>query len=239
MSRESEEVSIVRVSEKGMSRDKDIVVREVPLTIVLNGRELATLSCSPTELDYLAVGFLLAKGLVKDRQSIKKISLDEPRGRVWVEAEEGSVAGKPLSPAKVESGIKITAGEIQALVDEFSRRSELFRATGGVHGAALGDSESILVFSEDISRHNAMDKVFGRCLLEGISTAGSLIITSGRVSAEVVLKVAGRNVPLLISQAAPTNRGVRLAAELGVTLVGFARDGRMNLYANEWRIKTG
>lgn len=239
MSQETKKLPIVRVTEEGKSSQKDIVVRELPLTIVLNNRELATLPCSPTKLGYLAIGFLLFRGLIKGKEAIKKIAVDDRKGIVRVEAEEekGS-ADEPLAKQNVESDIEISANEVLALVDEFSRRSELFKATGGVHSAALCDRENILLFSEDISRHNAIDKVFGQCILEDISTAGRLIITSGRVSSEVVLKVTGRNIPLLVSKAAPTDLGVRLASELGVTLIGFAREKRMNLYANEWRIKT-
>jgi FdhD protein len=112
----------------------------------------------------------------------------------------------------------------------------VFKATGGVHSAALCEAKSILVFSEDIGRHNAIDKIFGECILKDIPTEGCLIITSGRVSSEILLKVARRNIPLLISKSAPTNLGVRLADDLGITLVGFARGRRMNIYTNGWRI---
>ena len=98
------------------------------------------------------------------------------------------------------------------------------------------DTESILVFSEDIGRHNAIDKVFGQCLLEDIPTDGRIIITSGRISSEILLKVAKRNIPIIISKSAPTDLGVRLASDLGVTLVGFVRGKRMNVYTNGWRV---
>jgi FdhD protein len=92
------------------------------------------------------------------------------------------------------------------------------------------------VFHEDIGRHNAIDKVFGQCLLQGISLDQRLIITSGRVSSEIVYKVAKQDIPILISKSAPTDRGVALADGLGVTLVGFVRDNKMNVYTNRWRV---
>ena len=228
---------IWRITENGKSNTVDLVVKEFPLTITLNNQEVVTLLCSPQNLDYLAIGFLASEGLIRSKADIKKIAVDQERGTVQVETEKDTPDAQ--GQAKVESDIEISAGEVFALIDEFVQRSEVYKATGGVHSAALGDTKSILVFSEDIGRHNAIDKVFGECLLKDIPTAGRLVITSGRVSSEILLKVAKRNVPLLISKAAPTDLGVRLANDLGVTLIGFARGKKMNLYANEWRLRGG
>jgi len=101
-----------------------------------------------------------------------------------------------------------------------------------VHSAALCDTERVLVFEEDIGRHNALDKVFGRCLYEGLSTSDGLLLTTGRVSSEVVLKAVRMGVPFLISRSAPTDLAVGFAEGLGVTLVGFVRGSKMNVYAH-------
>ena len=121
-------------------------------------------------------------------------------------------------------------------MDEFIQCSPVYKATGGVHSAALCNAGSIIVFSEDIGRHNAIDKIFGQCLLEDMPTEGHLILTSGRVSSEILLKVARRNVPMLVSKAAPTDMGIKLANDLRITLIGFARGKKMNIYANEQRV---
>jgi FdhD protein len=130
----------------------------------------------------------------------------------------------------------VSIRDILALVAEFQHRSEVYRATGGVHSAALCDTKSLLIFSEDIGRHNAIDKIFGQCLLEDIPTDDRIVITSGRISSEILLKVARRNVPIIVSKSAPTNLGVRLANDLGITLLGFVRGKRMNAYTHDWRI---
>ena len=256
MTNNMERLPVWRVSEKGKSNTVDVVVREFPFTITLNNQEVVTLLCSPTNLDYLAIGFLFSEGLITGKDDIKKIIVDQQTGVVQVEmGKDSGFVSQPLDKrlvtsgggrgasfyhahgqAKVESNIEMSASQVFALVDEFVQRSEVFKATGGVHSAALCDTENILVFTEDIGRHNATDKVFGECMLKDIPTAGRLIITSGRVSSEILLKVARRNIPLLISKSAPTNMGVRLADDLGVTLIGFARGRKMNVYANEWRI---
>ena len=139
---------------------------------------------------------------------------------------------------KVESQIGISPLEVFTLLKEFHHRSQIYRTTGGVHSAALCDAKSILVFNEDIGRHNAIDKIFGECIFRDIPTDDRIIITSGRISSEILLKVAKRNIPLLISKSAPTDLGVRLANDLGVTLIGFVRGERMNVYTNGWRVVT-
>jgi len=232
-----EQFPIWRVTGTGRSIDTDVVVREFPLTITLNNKEVATLPCSPRNLKYLAAGFLASEGLINSHDDIARVTIDRKKGTVRVKTNKDIKPAPRNQVKKVDSDIEISAPQVFALMDDFVRHSEIFKATGGVHSAALADAEKILVFSEDIGRHNAIDKVFGECLLKDIATAGRLLITSGRVSLEVMLKVARRNVPLLISRAAPTSLGVRLAQNLGVTLVGFARDKKMNLYANEERLK--
>jgi FdhD protein len=256
-----EKFPIKRFTEIGSSSIEDEVVRESSLTIILNNQELATLLCSPTNLRYLAIGFLFSEGLLKSKDEIRKIMVDERRGVVRVETVRGeefdrealfkrlitSGCGRGASfysatdvqgRVKFESGVELSPLEVLALVNEFQQRSRIYRATGGVHSAALCDMKNILVFSEDIGRHNAIDKIFGECILNDIATEDYIIITSGRVSSEILLKVARRSVPIIISKSAPTNLGLRLAADLGVTVVGFVRGRRMNVYTHVGRITT-
>jgi len=261
MDNEMEKFPILKFTEGGSSSIEDEVVRESPLTIILNNQELATLLCSPTNLRYLTIGFLFSEGLLKSKDEIKKITVDDRRGVVWVETVGGEeVAREALfkrfitsgrgrgtsfysatdvqGQVKVESRVEISTLEVLALVNEFEQRSRIYRATGGVHSAALCDIKNILIFSEDIGRHNAIDKIFGECILNDIATEDYIIITSGRVSSEILLKVARRNVPIIISKSAPTNLGLRLAADLGVTVVGFVRGRRMNVYTHAGRLAT-
>ncbi|MBA7478676.1 Sulfur carrier protein FdhD [subsurface metagenome] len=252
---------IQRVTKEGKQDSEDVVTIELPLTIIVNNKELTTLLCSPTDLKYLAIGFLASEGLIKDKAEIKKIIVDDERGVVRLETTENkgftqdtlfkrvitSGCGRGVSfhsaadvqeQSKVESQTTISNVEVFTLVREFQHRSQVFKTTGGVHSAALCDTKNILVFNEDIGRHNAIDKIFGECMLTDIPTDDRIIITSGRVSSEILLKVAKRNIPILISKSAPTNLGVRLAHDLGVTLIGFVRGERMNVYASGWRVTT-
>jgi FdhD protein len=189
MENEIEKIPIVRLTETGGSNtEDDIVAREFPLTIILNNQELVTLLCSPSDFNYLAIGFLFSEGLLDSKDEIKKITVDDQRGIVRLETEEEKIstdevfrrfitsgcgrgatfysAADVRDQIKVESQISMTAQEILSLVREFQHRSEVYRTTGGVHSAALCDQQNILVFNEDIGRHNAIDKIFGKCLLE-------------------------------------------------------------------------
>jgi FdhD protein len=245
-----EKFLIQRVTGKGRADIEESVARELSLTIILNEQELVTMLCSPSSLDLLAIGFLFSEGLLKDRDEIQRVTVDERRGVVRVEtsAEPDSrlllrqasfysySAADARDLARVESQLTVSVSEVLRLVYGFQHHSPIYRTTGGVHSAALCDAENILVFAEDIGRHNAIDRVFGHCILGDMATDDRIIITSGRISSGILLKVAKRKIPVIISVSAPTNVGVKMADELGITLVGFVRGGRMNVYANGWRI---
>jgi FdhD protein len=254
-----ETVKIERINNGDRNYTEDIIVKEFPLTIVFNNHELVTLLCSPDDINYLAVGFLSSEGLLKNKDEIKKILVDERKGVVHIETVEEkkvddelifkrmitSGCGKGASfysyadaqgNIKVDSQFSISSAEITALVKEFQHHSQLYRETHGVHSAALCDRNSIVLFQDDIGRHNAIDKIFGKCLLDEIPLNDRIVITSGRITSEILIKVAKRNIPLLVSPSSPTNLGVKLAIDMGITLIGFARGQRMNLYSHGWRV---
>ncbi|MFC2020309.1 formate dehydrogenase accessory sulfurtransferase FdhD [Chloroflexota bacterium] len=259
MTNETEKIPITRFTEGSRDSIEDLVAREFPLTLILNNQELVTFLCSPKDLDYLAIGFLSSEGLLEKKDEIKKITVDDQRGVVRVETSEERAMADDLifkrlitsgcgrgasfysaadmqNQVKIDSKMKISADEVTSLVRDFQHQSQLYRTTGGVHSAALCDTRNILVFNEDIGRHNALDKIFGECLLKDIPSEGHLVVTSGRISSEMLLKVARRNIPIIISKSAPTNLGVKMADDLGITLLGFVRGKRINAYTNDWRI---
>ncbi|MCL0096937.1 formate dehydrogenase accessory sulfurtransferase FdhD [Dehalococcoidia bacterium] len=259
MTEETETVSTLRITEQDGTEMEDVVVREFPLTIILNNQELVTLLCSPTNLKYLALGFLASEGFIRAREEVKSIFLDDRRGVVRVETEGSPhIAGDLIfkrfitsgcgrgaafysvadaaDAAVVKSKTRISASQVFAMMREFQHRSEVFKNTGGVHSAALTDGERLLIFSDDIGRHNAIDKIFGECLWENTPTDDRVIVTSGRISSEILFKVAKRGIPIIISPSAPTDLAVRTALDLGITLIGFVRGKRMNVYANSWRV---
>jgi FdhD protein len=248
-----------RLTQEDGSKIETAVAREFPLTIILNDQELVTLLCSPENLRYLAVGFLASEGFINSKDEIKSIVVDDKRGVVRVETDKTKELAEELifkrvissgcgrgasfySPAdassqKVDSQMKMSVDEVLTLVSEFQHGSKLYLTTHGVHSAALCDRKSILVFSEDIGRHNAIDKIFGKCLLENITTEDRAVITTGRITSEILHKVAKRGIPILISISEPTNLGVKIADTLGITLVASVRGKKMNVYTSDWRIE--
>jgi FdhD protein len=251
-------LSAVRVNGADREETVDTVVNERPLTIFLKDTELVTLLCSPSDMEYLAVGFLFAEGFLHSKDDIKTTTIDTERGIVRITRKNEfpqdevlfkrlitSACGRgaayystrdaqDLSP--IESELVISERVVFSLLEKFNKRCNLFGTTGGVHSAALADSNDIVVFKDDLGRHNAIDKVFGECLLKGIPTADRILITSGRSPSEMVLKAAKARVPILISVGATTDLSVKVAKDIGMTLVGFARGKGMIIYNNEWRI---
>jgi len=239
----------------------DIVVQEKALTIQVNGTEIATVICSPWQIQALAVGFLCAEGILRRREDFQGFCLDEDKGLVQVDvSQEAGILTEPglgkryVFPSggrnrghfyaaansrlshKPASDFRISAAHVLRLSGELEDRSRLFHRTGGVHNAALADASGIILFHEDIGRHNTLDKILGQCFLEGLDLADKIIVFSGRVSSEILLKTAKMGVSLLISRSAPTDLALQRAEMLGITVVGFARDDRFNIYAHGDRI---
>jgi len=255
----SKSANIVRVTLEKREELKDEIVREIPLTILVNDKKLATLQCSPDKLKYLAVGFLLSEGFIKKETKIKHISLNKEAWHIRIDLEGDSpnvrnflfkrVIGSGRSGAvtfyqsadikdctPIKSQVKYFYERISNLMKELEERSLTFKDTGGVHSCALCSQEGIEVFAEDIGRYNSVDKVFGECFMRGISTQDKAILTSGRVNSEVLIKVAKQQVPIIASCSAPTDLAVSLAEKLSLTLIGFARGHRMNIYTHDYRI---
>jgi len=258
MNEETTRFPVLRFTSDSSDRTEDVIVREFPLTIILNDQELVTLLCSPMDLKHLAVGFLLSEGFIDSREEVDGITVDDVRGVVRVSTREDKgltneflfkrmitsgcgrgasfySAADAQSLTKVDADGSLSVAGVFELAKQFQQHSRLYLATHGVHSAALCDTD-ILIFAEDIGRHNAIDKVFGRCLFEGIPTSGRTVVTSGRVSSEILLKVAKRNIPIIVSISAPTDVAVELADTLGVTLVCSVRGGGMKVYSHDRRV---
>jgi FdhD protein len=237
----------------------DCLVREFPATIYFNDKELVTLLCTPEFLADLAAVVLVSEGMLRSKEEVESIVADYDQGQVWVKSLVSHfIAEKTFMKRYLTTGcgkgtsfyglndvhsinpiistLQVTPDLVLSRIKDLQTRSELFKTTGGVHSASLASVEEVILYREDIGRHNAVDKILGYCFRKGLAMGEMMMFTSGRLSSEMVLKVAKAGVPMIVSRSAPTNLAVELAEQIGVTLVGFARGSRFNVYSHPERI---
>jgi len=252
------QMDIVKVTAAGFAQETDVVATEVPVTIMAGATEIATLMCTPEHLCDLARGFLHTSGLLVRPEDFLGCEVDPA---VWavrvtlacdVEPEQlsrrtfTSGCGKGVmfasalelaGSAPLPAGFTLPAGRVQELANWFRRYSDLHHATGGVHTVALSvEGEDPELIRDDVGRHNAADKVVGRALAQGVNLARTVMITSGRISSEIVHKGRRAGIPVLVSLGAPTHQAVLLAREMNLTLIGFARQNRFSSFSAADRI---
>ncbi len=251
--------NIMRFDGQVFFREEDDIAVESPVTVMLDGQEFATMVCTPSHMEELVVGFLASEGIIRKYEEIKSLTMDDSKGFAYVELVTkkeiqthhyskrfiGSCCGKgrqfyfynDIKTAKtVMSKTTITGKDCQRLMKLMQESSSHFEQTGGVHNSALCTKEGIVVARTDIGRHNALDKIFGYCLMNRIPLRDKIIVFSGRISSEVLLKSAKIGVGIVLSKSAPTNLALDLAEELGITVVGFIRGQGFNVYTHQERI---
>jgi FdhD protein len=244
---------VLKVSGTRVDGVIDEVASELPVRLMLNDQPFVTLLCTPTELEEMTVGFLLSEGILQRRADIVRleVSRTEPLVRIalsslppeWEKLFDtraiASGCGKGITFTNYDrlrdrridiQGPLLSLDDIRRLLGTFRNISSLYLETGGVHSAALSDGKDILFFSEDIGRHNAVDKLIGKAFLKDVAIANKVLLTSGRVTSEIVTKAGRNRFPVLISRAAPSCMAINYAEDMGITLVGFARGDRMNIY---------
>lgn len=223
---------------------------ELVLTISVNGEELVTILCTPLKLNCLVIGFLYSENIITSVSEVVSLRVCEDESEVDVRLSKnipqkvrrviasgcGGGVSFQTGGQKVNSNLVVTPDEILSLMKQLYRQAQLFQACGGVHTSALGDTRSLLVVAEDIGRHNTIDKIQGECLLRELPTMDRLLLTTGRISSEMLLKASRMQTPIVISRSTPTARAISLAHDLGITLVGYARGHRLSVYSGESRL---
>ncbi len=233
-------------------RSGKVPVEEV-VTLYLNGQPLVSVMCTPTRLEALTLGFLFNEGLIRSPQDVAVVrpcaggrcidvwltfDVEIPDLRVITSGCSGGTTFESIASARrpVEAETCVSPAVIAALMDELSRQAGLYQSAGGVHTAGLASTECLLCVAEDVGRHNALDKVTGMALQLGECTRGRLLLTSGRISSEMVQKAARMEVPIVVSRTSPTSLAVQLAEEWGITLIGYARGRQFRVYSRPQRV---
>src|SRR5206468_2943051 len=219
---------------------KGEVVREQPLTVYIDGERFLTLLCSPFQLEPLVLGYLWMEKVITGLHEVTSLRISEVDGRadvtlthpVTLPSERILTSGcgggitfriDPRLFAPLHSPLRIGPARLSARLKDLFTAAVHYRASRGIHGAALTDGEQLLVVAEDVGRHNAVDKVKGEALLRGIPTADRILLSTGRVSSEMLLKASRMAVPLVASRPSPTEMAVALAEQLNVTICGYVR----------------
>ena len=241
-----------RFSKEGLSHISGAVPIEEPFVLYVNQIEMVTLLCTPIKLDYLVLGFLYSEGIISSLDEILSLEVCEkelvamvmlkkewapPQHRVATSGCGGGVSfweDKDIPP--VESDFSVHLETIFDLTHQLNRKADLFRFSGGVHSSAISDGERIIAMAEDIGRHNTVDKVLGECLSRNIPTDQTILLTTGRLSSEIVFKAARAKIPLVVSMKSPTSLGIEVAQKLGVTLVGHVKGKKIFVYTHPERI---
>lgn len=248
----AQEVNFHHFSGEKWERSSVHLPSEMPLTIFVNSQELVTILCTPTKLNGLVLGFLYAEGIIFDMEDVSSMRVCEeesladvmlknpavelPKRRMLTSGCGGG-ATFGFKGKRVDSDLAPTPKELLSLMRQLQEQMVLHRHCGGVHASALSDNKDLLVVAEDIGRHNTLDKIQGECLLQGLRTKDRLLLSTGRISTEMLLKAAKMQVPVVVSRHSPTGSAVSFARELGISVVGHAKGNRLSVYSLPERIK--
>lgn len=238
---------------QGWSRIQAEVIGEILLDLYVNGRELASVMCTPADQAALALGFLKNEGLLDRMGQVEALTVSRNGCcvDVWLDHSIGGVKRRVLTsgcgggttfhdPAEgvppIETTVHTTPEELSNLMDGLHAPGSLHAQTRGVHTSALSDGQEILLLAEDVGRHNTIDKLAGMAMLREASTAGQILLTTGRVSSEMLRKAAYMGCPLIASRNSPTSLAVSLAEAWNVTLVGYVRRMTLRAYTHPERL---
>lgn len=256
MKRSKLPVMYIQYAAKDFSPVSTDMIVETPVSLTVNGDNWLTFMCTPVDLEALAVGFLFNEGMIVSMDEIASVrlcaagdnvdiwlnhSVDKPEKWRHTSGCTGGVTAleenAPIQP--ISNGGLLSPEQVGVLVNLLFESQQLYRQSGGVHTSGLSDGETILTVAEDIGRHNTLDKLSGRCLMDGITASRKIILTTGRISSEMLQKSARMGASILISRTSPSSLSIDLARRLGVTVIGYARRNRFNLYTHPERIYPG
>jgi len=237
------------------------ISEEMPLTVYLNGKETTTMLCSPVDQKYLIIGFLVSEGMIQQIEDIKELTINEEDGLVYVEADlverkatDGYLrrclttccgrgragfyfANDHQTTRYIDSVVKFQAADIlksaATLLDEASATHS---KTYGVHSGAVVDQGNLIVYSEDIGRHNIFDKLYGKCLEQKLKMDDKMLVFSGRISSEILIKVSKMGLPCVIAKSVPTTLALGLGKDLGITIIGRMRKDSFCVYTHKERV---
>lgn len=255
------ETDIVRIDGVSAETKSDLVVAERAVTVMIDKVGSYTIMCTPCDIEALAVGFIFSESIITSAKDIVSVTVKESNpdvvgivvddpGRVSIQrnlivASSCGMCGarnidKMMKDMPVcGDRLMMAAEHVLRVVEKLKPLQQLFEATGGSHAAGIFDAKGdIIAFAEDIGRHSALDKAIGKCILSDLSTAGCGAVLSGRVSLEMVSKAARAGIELIAAVSAPSSFAIEAAEKFNITLCGFVRGTRFNIYSHPNRVDT-
>nr|WP_051392464.1 formate dehydrogenase accessory sulfurtransferase FdhD [Kurthia huakuii] len=252
---------IIRVRGTAHEEALDAVVTEHAVTVKINQQEFVTMVCTPEYVEDMVIGYLASERIIRSYDDIDRLWYQEKEGIVHVEttklnpyardvqnkryitsccgmSRQGFVfASDALAAKQMEDvHVTVTPEDCYRLMRVMQQQAVTFKETGGVHNAALCDTNGVIVSRMDIGRHNALDKIYGYCMKHHISIEDKVIVFSGRISSEILMKVSKIGCEIVLSKSAPTELALSLAEQLGITTIGFIRNDSLNIYTHAKRV---
>ena len=241
-----------KFSDNKWEKIKCFVPREVEISININGKNFVKILSTPWKIEELVIGFLYSEQLIDSIEDISDLTINTVKYTVDVTLNKKEFTkptvktftsgfGKGImfrtDGEKVVSDKVFNPENIAQLMRKLSNAMDLYKESGGVHASALADENNIIIVSEDIGRHNTFDKIQGECLKRNIETKDKIILTTGRISSEMLLKASRMQIPVVVSMKTVTGNAIQLAKELGIALIGQVRDKNFIVYTNEQILK--
>jgi FdhD protein len=233
------------------------VIEEGFVTVFVNGHELATLMCTPRQPAQLALGFIANEGLIDTYDEVKILHVcardscvdiwlshpipDQPRHKVITSGCGGGLTFADLMAIHepLKGNTSLTPLQLGELMVQLQTQDSLYARARGVHTSGLSDGERLVMIAEDIGRHNTLDRLRGECLRRYIDPSGMILVSTGRISSEMIFKAAKMGCPIVASRTSPTSLSVDMARAWNITLCGYVRRNRMNVYAHPERLIGG
>ncbi|MBN1284674.1 MAG: formate dehydrogenase accessory sulfurtransferase FdhD [Anaerolineae bacterium] len=242
------------INQAGVQAEEGAVPVESPLLVFVNGRELTTLMCTPVEVKALALGFLLNEGIIDRREDVQAVTVCRQGGcvDVWLGyslpalpqrriVTTGCAGGMTFEDLQAEypplaSTLTVAPAQLWDWMTRLYGAATLHRLAGGVHTAALAKRDGLWLLVEDVGQHNTLDKLHGMAFLDNIDPCDGVLLSTGRISSEMLNKARRMQIPVVVSRTAPTDLSVLMARAWNIALVGYLRHDRMTVYAHPWRL---
>ena len=254
MQSEHQTLQYEKYSRAGWQSVQSRVICETAVSLTVNGEMWLSFMCTPSDLQALAVGFLFNEKIIASQAEIASVHLCQSGENIdiWLNkavqkptqwqrtsgCDGGFTQGQPVAPLALPAAVTppISPDLLLACMDQLLQSQELYHEARGIHCSALSDGRQIIYRAEDIGRHNTLDKLAGRLLLEPVTFSPVILLTTGRVSSEMLSKALCLRAEVVLSRTSPTTRSIELAHRAGITLIGYARRAQLFVYTHPERL---